>query len=434
MPKRSLWPALTLSLTVLSIVLCLLIFPQEALRAAVRGVAIWWDVLFPALFPFFVISEMLLGFGIVHFFGTVLDPMMRPVFRIPGIGGFVMAMGFASGYPVGARLTAQLFEQRLVTREEGERLVAFTTSSDPIFLIGAVAVGFFHDASLAPVLAAAHYGAAMLVGLLMRYHGRGRSAHGSAEAAAAPGAEPLTAQPQGAPDAPPVRPRGSIWLRGLRAMHAARLLDGRPLGVLVAQAIRQSLGLIFVVGGLVVFFSVVLEVLTAAGAMRALFYGIRTLLMTTGLPDALSQAVVSGLFEVTLGAKAAGAADAAPAVGKVAIAAFVLSWAGLSVHAQVMSLLSQTNLRYAPFAVARLAHGLLAAALVLALWRPMRGAGAALSVFLPKEAVSTPYTGWLPWVIPTGAAVFAAALAALLLLYIGRALLKMMYEKVGGTR
>jgi len=471
MPNRSLWPALTLSLAVLSIVLCLLVFPQEALRAAVRGVAIWWDVLFPALFPFFVISEMLLGFGIVHFFGTVLDPMMRPVFRIPGIGGFVMAMGFASGYPVGARLTAQLFEQRLITREEGERLVAFTTSSDPIFLIGAVAVGFFHDASLAPILAAAHYGAALLVGLLMRYHGRrqpaGPHAHRPAAtvppaaqhaaqqpaahraaaggtharsgaaaagpAAHAPGAAAgRAAQAPGPP--PPVRPRGAIWLRGLRAMHAARLLDGRPLGVLFAQAIRQSLGLIFVVGGLVVFFSVVLEVLTAAGAMRALYYGIRTLLVTTGLPDALSQAVVSGLFEVTLGAKAAGAAGAVSLAGKTAIAAFVLSWAGLSVHAQVMSLLSQTNLRYAPFIAARFAHGLLAAALVLALWRPLRGAGEALSVFLPKEAVSTPYAGWLPWVLPAGAAVFAAALAALLLLYIGRTLLKMMYEKVGGTR
>ncbi len=40
---------------------------------------------------------MILSFGIVHFFGTLLDPLMRPLFRVPGIGGFVMAMGFASG-------------------------------------------------------------------------------------------------------------------------------------------------------------------------------------------------------------------------------------------------------------------------------------------------------------------------------------------------
>ena len=172
MPKRKLHPCVTHVFVVIAIIVCLVMFPHVGFQAALRGVSIWWDVLFPALFPFFVISEIMLGFGIVHFFGTLLDPMMRPVFRIPGIGGFVMAMGFAAGYPVGAKLTSQLWEQKLVNREEGERLVAFTTSSDPIFLIGAVSIGFFHDASLAMILAVAHYGGSVLIGFMMRFHGR----------------------------------------------------------------------------------------------------------------------------------------------------------------------------------------------------------------------------------------------------------------------
>lgn len=153
----------------------MLVYPASTLAAALRGLAIWWDVLFPSLFPFFVISEMLLGFGVVHLFGALLDPLMRPLFNIPGSGGFVAAMGYVSGYPVGAKLTAKLREQQLVSRAEGERLVAFTTSSDPIFLLGAVSVGFFHDASLGLVLALAHYGGGLIVGLLMSFHGRGTS-------------------------------------------------------------------------------------------------------------------------------------------------------------------------------------------------------------------------------------------------------------------
>lgn len=141
-------------------ILLMLAHPASALAAALRGLAIWWDVLFPSLFPFFVISEIMLGLGIVHLFGALLDPLMRPMFNIPGSGGFVAAMGYVSGYPVGAKLTAKLREQGLVNRVEGERLVAFTTSSDPIFLLGAVSVGFFHDASLGLVLALAHYGGA----------------------------------------------------------------------------------------------------------------------------------------------------------------------------------------------------------------------------------------------------------------------------------
>lgn len=155
-----------------ALIVVMLLYPQPILQAALTGVGIWWDVLFPALFPFFIITELLLSYGIVHFFGTLLDPLMRPLFRVPGIGGFVMAMGFASGYPVGARLTSQLYDQKLVNSEEGERLVAFTSTSDPIFLIGAVSIGFFHSVEIALILGLAHYSTGILIGLLMRFYAR----------------------------------------------------------------------------------------------------------------------------------------------------------------------------------------------------------------------------------------------------------------------
>ncbi|WP_274655023.1 sporulation integral membrane protein YlbJ [Paenibacillus humicola] len=336
------------------IVLLLALFPAEALEASVKGLSIWWQVLFPALFPFFVISELLLGFGIVHFFGTLLDPFMRPLFRLPGIGGFVVTMGYASGYPVGARLTAQLWEQGLINRAEGERLVAITTTSDPIFLIGAVSVGFFHNAALAPLLAAAHYGGALVIGLLMRFHDRNAPA--------------TAAIPAGTSGGPPGMRRSSRFARAVYAMHNARLLDGRPVGTLLQDSIQAALRLMIVVGGLVVFFSCIMALLTKTGAIGAMAGGVETILSVLGIPPALAEAVVNGLFEVTLGAKSAGAAAGSGLLHQAAIAAFVLSWAGLSVHAQVVSLLSRTDLRYRPFLLARLAHGLLAVLLVYALW------------------------------------------------------------------
>lgn len=325
-------------------------FPEEGLHAALQGISIWWDVLFPALFPFFVISEILLGFGIVHFFGTLLDPMMRPLFRVPGIGGFVMAMGFASGYPVGARLTSQLWDQKLINREEGERLVAFTSTSDPIFLVGAVAVGFFHDPGLAGILAITHYGSGIIVGLIMKYYG-----------------QPLPQTP-----VDPSEVSGFFLMRALRAMHEARLLDGRTIGQLIKEAIESSLKLVFIIGGLVVFSSVILELLTLSHIMKFFYVIIEALLHLVGLPIALSQSIVNGFFEVTLGTKSAGHIELESLlVHKVAAAAFILSWGGLSVHAQIMSLLSHTDLRYFPFFISRLLQGFIASVLVYLLWQPM---------------------------------------------------------------
>ncbi|GIP31123.1 sporulation integral membrane protein YlbJ [Paenibacillus sp. J2TS4] len=374
----------------LAIAFLLLAYPAPTLEAAIRGVTIWWDILFPALFPFFLISEMMLGFGLVHFFGTLLDPMMRPLFRVPGIGGFVMAMGFASGYPVGARLTAQLWEQKMVNREEGERLVAFTTTSDPVFLIGAVSVGFFHDAKLAILLAAAHYGGAVLLGLFMRFHG-----------------------PRQPSPSPEVNHSGRLLARALREMHRARLKDARPFGTMLQQAIRSSIQMIFVIGGLVVLFSAVMEVLRQSHALDFFYASIQALFQWLSIPAVLADSVVNGFFEVTLGAKAAGEAGGhIPLLYKAMLAAFVLSWGGLSVHGQIVSLLHTTNLRYSPFLMARLVHGLLAAGLTALLWNWLQPEAA--PAFLPvlKENVSPQFLHWT-WPVPLTLAVLTVLLALL---------------------
>ncbi|WP_248928099.1 sporulation integral membrane protein YlbJ [Paenibacillus hamazuiensis] len=411
MSLKKIHPAYLVAFLTLSITLLAIVFPQEAVHAALKGISIWWDVLFPSLLPFLVISELMLGLGIVHFFGTLLDPMMRPVFRIPGIGGFVMAMGFASGYMVGARLTSQLCEQKLVSREEGERLVSFTTTSDPIFLIGAVAVGFFHDPGLAGILAIAHYGTAMMIGLLYRFHGR---RHETAEVQLAP------------------KFSGPMLLRAFKAMHAARLADGRPLGTMLRDSVRSSLSLIMVIGGLVVFFSVIMEMLTSGRVMSLLYMAVDSVLRLFSIPLPLSQAVVNGFFEVTLGAKAAGSAGSGiPLIHKAAIAAFVLSWSGLSVHAQVVSLLHHTNLRYMPFLMARLLHGLLAAAAVYVLWETLGPLRKEAAAFLPSiDIVSSPWGSTLQWLFPSAGFIFAASLLLVPLLYLVYLAAKKMYELV----
>ncbi|WP_229752633.1 sporulation integral membrane protein YlbJ [Paenibacillus physcomitrellae] len=358
----------------------MLAFPQSSWDAAVRGLSIWWDVLFPSLFPFFVISEMLLGFGIVHFLGKLLDPLMKPAFRIPGSGGFVAAMGFAAGYPVSARLTVKLREQNLISRVEGERLVSFTTSSDPIFLIGAVSVGFFHSPQMAGVLALAHYGGSVIIGLIMQFYGRHDAGPIMQKSELAAGSAANESSETETAAAGPVTPRPSRLKAALLAMHEARMADGRELGELLSQAITTSLRLMTVVGGLVVFFSVFLEVLTASGVMDFLYEILRGLLPALGLPSALAEPFMSGLFEVTLGAKnAAAASEGIPLAFKAAAAVFILSWGGLSVHAQVASILNATDLRYLPFLAARSIHAVLSAALLLLIWPffgPEQGASA----------------------------------------------------------
>ncbi|MDO9573402.1 MAG: sporulation integral membrane protein YlbJ, partial [Candidatus Contubernalis sp.] len=98
--RKSYLSVYTTAAMAIFITISLVMFPEHAFEAAVNGLNIWWNVVFPALLPFFVCAEILMGLGVVHFMGVLLEPLMRPVFNVPGEGSFVMAMGLASGFPI----------------------------------------------------------------------------------------------------------------------------------------------------------------------------------------------------------------------------------------------------------------------------------------------------------------------------------------------
>jgi sporulation integral membrane protein YlbJ len=332
----------------LLLVSSLIMFPEEAFHASLKGLKIWWEVVFPASLPFFITSELLMGFGLVHFIGVLLEPVMRPIFRVPGTGAFVMAMGLSSGFPIGAKLTARLREQRIISRIEGERLVSFTNNSNPLFLSGAVAVGFFHDVSLAIILMVCHYASSIIVGCMMRFHGRRIE---------------MTREHV---------KRGNLWFRAFRAMHIARVHDGRPFGRLMGDAVTSSMQTLLLIGGFIIMYSVMIHIFSIIGVTQVLVFIVGLVLIPLGVPESLITAFVSGVFEITIGAQLAGSIENVNLMWKMVVASAFLAWSGLSVHSQVASILSTTDLRYRPFMFAKMIQGIVAALITLILWHPLR--------------------------------------------------------------
>ncbi|WP_332689986.1 sporulation integral membrane protein YlbJ [Halalkalibacter lacteus] len=339
----------TLSLALLSILLAasLMIYPQVALEGSIRGLQIWWDVVFPALLPFFIVSELLIGFGVVTFLGALLEPLMRPLFRVPGVGGFVWAMGLASGNPAGAKITARLRHEKKVSRIEAERLVCFTSSSNPLFIFGAIAVGFFHNAALGIVLALAHYLGNIIVGLIMRFHGR------EEEAAS-----------------PPLKPKVSGLFTAIKLLHEERIRDGRPVGKLLGDAVQSSVRSLLMIGGFIILFSVLNQILSLVGIVTLLGTLFSVVLTFFRLPSELDTSLISGLFEMTLGAQMASETSSVRLLEQVIVTSFILAFSGFSIQAQVASIIAETDIRFKPFFIARVLHGFIAAFLVYLLWNP----------------------------------------------------------------
>ena len=313
------------------LVFCIILYPQEAFTASLDGLKLWFNVVCPALLPFFICVEILIGLGIVSLFGSTFKPLMRPVFNVPGEGSFGFFMSMSSGYPVGAKITAKLRQERLCTPIEGQRLLSLCSTSGPLFIIGAVATGIMNNPALGFFLAVAHYLSAVTVGFLMRFYGRDKEIS-----------------------------RNSRISNPISDMLDFRRKDGRAIGVLMGDAVKNGVNLILMIGGFIIFFSVITSMLKISG-----FLSLISILLAKAIPfDAVTPEIITsfliGFMEVTNGAKECAALQV-PLLYKTVMVSFMIGFGGLSVNAQVMSIIAETDLKFSFYLLGKLVQGTIAA-------------------------------------------------------------------------
>ncbi|NMB02542.1 MAG: sporulation integral membrane protein YlbJ [Firmicutes bacterium] len=355
-----------LALLVLLLTCVIIIYPEVSFRASLEGLKLWFEIVLPAVLPFFIMADLLMGLGVVHFLGSLLEPIMRPLFRIPGMGGFALAMGLAAGYPLGAKITGDLTRAQQITTTEAERLMSFANTASPLFMMGAVAVGMFGRPELGTTLLMAHYLGAILVGFCMRLH-KG-------------------------PESPPQKRTGTIWTNALRAMDQARKEDGRSFGKLFGDTVRNTFQSMFFIGGCIMIFSVLVHVISATGVLNPLKALLGHVLTFAGLDANLAGAVINGFFETTLGAQTA-SRSVAPIGAQVTVASLVMGWSGLSVHGQVAAMITDTKIRFTPYLFSRLLHGMFAAILTVLLLGPASFIPTSISKALPAVSTSSYLNG-----------------------------------------
>lgn len=302
----------------------LILAPDAAIAGAKDGLRLCFNVIIPSLFPFFVLSSLVVDLGLAAKLGHAMERFMRPLFRVNGSCAAALALGFVGGYPVGARTALQLYGQGLCTKTEAERMLAFCNNSGPAFILGVVGAGVFGDRRVGLLLYLTHAAASVLVGLLFRFYGQ------DASAASPRRASPITAV---------------------------------TLPAAFTGAVTRSMQSTLNICAFVVLFSVVLQLLTAFGVLGV----VARLLSLLGLEPEWARRLVAGLLELSSGVSSLSGGHGFS--GLASMAAFMLGWAGLSVHCQVLSFLVDSGLSARVYLSGKLCHGILAAALTWLLVR-----------------------------------------------------------------
>lgn len=296
-----------LSMAVICVIYIILCNASASIMYAKDAMNICFEMIIPTLFPFFICSGMLIYSGFCEVLAKVFKICMKPLFGINPAGSSAFILGIVSGYPLGAITAGELYENNYISKTEAERLLAFCNNSGPLFILGSVGAAVYANMSFGIMLYVTHILAALSVGIIFRFY------------------------------------KKNSFVQLPTIMTSPKRSVGEIFNIALNNAIKN----IFTVCGAVIFFSIISRILLDFFPFKGTLY-----------------ALLSGIMEFTTGTVNISNISA-PIAEKLILTAFIVGFAGISVHMQVIAVIAKYNLSLIPYFTGKFIHGILSALYML---------------------------------------------------------------------
>lgn len=303
-------------LTSILIMICLIICGYEILsesetimNAVSYSFNIWINNVFPSLFPFFVLSEILINYGFIELVGELFKPIFEKLFKINGNASFVFIMSLLSGFPSNAKYTKELFLQNKLNENEASKILMFSHFSNPLFILGTISVTFLKDKKLGLIVMFSHYITNIIIGLLFRNYYPSKITN-----------EKFSLK------------------KAILSMHNKRINNNKRFGSIITNSLINTINTLLLILGVITTFLI-----------------ITTIIDNNFHLSILNKTFISGFLEMTQGLKHVSLLNSSNNF-KAILICMIISFGGLSVHTQILSIISDTKIKYKPFLLARIIH------------------------------------------------------------------------------
>ncbi|MDR3263882.1 MAG: hypothetical protein LBT30_06195 [Clostridiales bacterium] len=311
----------------------LLTNPKTYTASVLYGFELFVFSVLPSLFPFLVLSRAILNVGGFDGVSGIIGKIFKKIYGVPPSGGYVFLLGLLSGYPVGAKLTADMYLSGRLSLSEARTTAAFSSLSGPLFIISLIGGAILKNASAAVLILLCHYLSAIITGLFFKE----KKQKGNAEAI------DFTLKIPEQNSLPPQK-------------------DGGTIGDTVYSAVSSVL----LIGGFIAVFNMFCDMLIGSGLLAPVA-ALLTKLTNNG--DA-SLAILLSFVEMTRGIFALGASGL-PLNFSVPLICALVSFGGLSVTLQSLAFLNRAGISAFSYlkikTVQSITAGLLATVVILIL-------------------------------------------------------------------
>lgn len=282
---------------------------------------IWKNNIFPSLFPFFVLSEVMIKYGFVEFIGNLLKPVMNKLFKIKSSAAFVFVMSIISGNPANAKYTRELYLNGDLNEHEATKILCFSCFANPLFILGTVALTFLNNKEVGILILICHYIGNIIIGLFLRNY------------------YPSDKENE----------RASL-IKAIDGMHKKRISNKSGFGTIITNSLLNSINTLLLILGVMTMCLV-----------------LTTIIDNNVNLNSVLQSILNGCVEMTQGLKYI-SLEAIPLKLKCILSVMILSFGGLSIHMQIISILSDTKIKYFPFLCSRILHSIISGLLMYLLF------------------------------------------------------------------
>ena len=317
MKKRIAVKHVLLKAALLFILIALVISPDKLMTSCYKGLLLFAINVLPALLPFFFFSKILTSLNFADDLGLFLGKPFKALYRVPPCSAYVFSMSVISGYPVGAKLIADLYKSGNVTVNDAKTMTAFCSTSGPMFILGSVGAAMLNNKALAVVIYLSHCLSALINGLLYR---------------------------------------NKTVSNNVSPVTCTKKIDS-----VLSESIYSSVISVLTVGAYVGIFYMLADLFVSTGIISFI-----TKPLNSFVPSALSSGIAEGLIEMTRGCFILSTSNL-PVILIAPALCGIITVGGLSVTLQSMTFLKEIGIKTSFYLLTKLTQTIIAVAISLIL-------------------------------------------------------------------
>ena len=265
---------------------------------------LWKNNIFPYLFPFFIISDLLISINIIDLINKYLNKWMYKLFKINSSSSFIFFMSILSGIPSNSKYINTLIKNGNMNVNDANKILLFSHFVSPLFIIGYI--GSIIGKKYSILILCIHYTTNIILGFIFRNYN--------------------------------VNSDNNLSINK----------TSKSIISTITSSILNSINTLLLILGVISFFSFLVTCINIY------------------IQNPIMKCIISGLLEITNGINNINLLNI-PIKEKLIYIISIISFGGLSSHIQVMSILEEYKIRYKMYLISRILHSIISTIILLLL-------------------------------------------------------------------